>query len=299
MATRDVLARTVREFRDDSLMDRAAALTYYAVLSIFPGLVVLVALLGLLGSHPETTDALLGIVDRLGPSSAAETLEQPIREVIEDKGGASALLGFGLLGSLWTASGYIGAFTRASNVIYEVEEGRPFWKRRPLQVAMTIAFVCLLALVVIALVVTGPLAEAIGDAIGVGDDALALWKVVKWPLVLLGLMAVLAALYHLAPNVRQRRFRVISPGGAAAVLVWAAASAGFSLYVSHFGSYGATYGTLGGVITFLVWLWLSNLALLLGLELDAELERERELRAGVPAAEERIRLPPREPAPRR
>lgn len=299
MATQDVLARTVREFRDDHLMDRAAALTYYAVLSVFPGLIVLVALLGLLGSHPETTDALLKIVDRLGPSSAAETLESPIREVIEDKGSASALLGFGIIGALWTASGFIGAFTRASNAIYEVEEGRPFWKRRPLQVGMTISFVILLAFLVLGLVVTGPLAHAIGDAVGLGDDTVALWQVVKWPLLLLGLMSLLAALYYLAPNVRQRRFRLISPGGAVAVVGWAAASAGFSFYVSHFGSYGATYGTLGGVITFLVWLWISNLALLVGLELDAELERQREMDAGVPAAEQRIRLPPRElPTPR-
>jgi membrane protein len=290
---RSVLGRTVREFREDNLTDWAAALTYYAVLSLFPGLLALVAVLGLAGQHPETTDALLGIVGDVGPSSAVETFEGPIREVVENKGGAGALLGAGLLLALWSASGYVGAFMRASNAIYEVEEGRPFWKLRPLQLAVTTVMVLLLALVAIGLVVTGPLAEAVGDAIGLGSGAVTAWEIAKWPVLLVVVMGMFAALYYVAPNVRRPRYRVLSPGGVLAVLLWVIASAGFALYVANFGSYNATYGALGGVITFLVWLWLSNVALLLGAELDAELERERELEAGVPAADERIQLPPR------
>ena len=286
----------MREFREDNLTDWAAALTYYAILSLFPGLLTLVAVLGLAGQHPETTDALLGIVDDVGPSSAVDTFEEPIREVVENKGGAGALLGVGLLLSLWSASGYVGAFMRASNAIYEVEEGRPFWKLRPLQIAVTTVMVLLLAVVAVGLVVTGPLARAVGDAIGLGDGAVTAWQIAKWPVLLVIVMGMFAALYYVAPNVRRPHYRVISPGGVLAVVVWVVASAGFAFYVANFGSYNATYGTLGGVITFLVWLWLSNVALLLGAELDAELERQRELDAGVPAAEEHIQLPPRDPA---
>lgn len=293
---RSVLGRTVREFRADNLTDWAAALTYYAVLSLFPGLLTLVAILGLAGQHPDTTNALLGIVNDVGPSSAVDTFEEPIQEVVENKGGAGALLGVGLLLALWSASGYVGAFMRASNAIYEVEEGRPFWKLRPLQVAVTTVMVLLLAIVAIGLVVTGPLAGAVSDAVGVGDGAVTVWEIAKWPVLLAIVMGMFAALYYVAPNVRRPRYRLISPGGALAVVVWVIGSAGFAFYVANFGSYNATYGALGGVITFLVWLWLSNVALLLGAELDAELERERELDAGVPAAAERIQLPPREPA---
>lgn len=293
---RSVLGRTIREFRADNLTDWAAALTYYAVLSLFPGLLTLVAILGLAGQHPETTNALLGIVDDVGPSSAVDTFEEPIREVVENKGGAGALLGVGLLLALWSASGYVGAFMRASNAIYEVEEGRPFWKLRPLQVAVTTVMVLLLAFVAVGLVVTGPLAEAVGDAVGVGDGAVTVWEIAKWPVLLAIVMGMFAALYYVAPNVRRPRYRLVSPGGVLAVVVWVIGSAGFAFYVANFGSYNATYGALGGVITFLVWLWLSNIALLLGAELDAELEREREIDAGVPAAAERIQLPPREPA---
>jgi membrane protein len=287
-----VLRRTVSEFRDDGLTDWAAALTYYAVLSLFPGLIVLVALLGLLGQHPQTTDALLGIVEDVGPSSAVETFEGPVRGVVDEKGGAGALLGLGLLTAIWTASGYLGAFMRAANAIYEVDEARPFWQLRPLQIAMTIAMTIALALVAIALVVTGPLAHAVGRAVGLGDSAVTAWSIAKWPVLLAVVMAMFAVLYYYAPNVRQPKFRWVSPGGVLAVVLWVLASAGFALYVANFGSYDKTYGTLGGVITFLVWLWISNIALLLGAELDAELERERELAAGLPA-EDQIQLQPR------
>jgi len=289
------LKRTVREFRDDNLTDWAAALTYYSVLALFPGLIVLVSILGLAGEHPRTTNALLDIVRDVGPASAVDTFRGPIESVITSKGGAGALLGFGLLAAIWSASGYVGAFMRASNAIYEVEEGRPFWKLRPLQVAVTIAMVLLLALVAISIVVTGPLAHSVGAVVGVGDSAVTIWNIAKWPVIAAVVMGMFAVLYYVAPNVRPPRFRWMTPGGVVAVLGWVAASALFALYVANFGSYNKTYGSLGGVVVFLVWLWISNLALLFGAEFDAELERSRELEAGLPA-EESIQLPQRNPA---
>lgn len=288
-----VLKRTASEFRDDNLTDWAAALTYYAVLALFPGLIVLVALIGLLGEYPRTTNALLDIVGQVGPSSAVDTFRGPIESVVKDKGGAGALLGFGLLAALWSASGYIGAFMRASNIIYEQEEGRPFWKLRPLQIAVTLGMVVALTLIAVGLVVTGPLAQAVGDVIGLGSSAVTLWGIAKWPVMLVLVMSMIATIYYVAPNVKQPRFRWVSPGGVVAVLIWVAASAGFALFVANFGSYNATYGSLAGVIVFLMWLWLTNVALLFGAEFDAELERERELKAGIPAEQE-IQLPPRD-----
>jgi membrane protein len=286
-----VLKRTIREFKDDNLTDWAAALTYYAILALFPALLVLVALLGIVGQQ-DTISSLLDSLRSAGLGSAADNIEQPLNDVVNQKGGAGALLGFGLIASVWSASGYIGAFMRASNAIYETEEGRPFWKLRPLQVAVTIVMVMLLAIVLIALVVTGPIAEAIGDAIGFGEAAVTVYSIAKWPILVAIVMFMFAVLYYVAPNVRQPRMRWVSPGGVVAVLLWIVASAGFGFYVANFGSYNATYGTLGGVITFLVWMWISNIAVLLGAEFDAELERERELKAGINAHDE-IKLPPR------
>ena len=294
MYTWATLKRTIRELRDDNLTDWAAALTYYSVLAIFPGLIVLVAILGLVGQHPQTTNALLDIVRDIGPASAVDTFRGPIESVVKSNGGAGALLGVGLLFAIWSASGYIGAFMRAINVIYEVEEGRPFWKRRPLQIVITVAMVLLLALVAISIVVTGPLARSIGDVIGLGDTTVTIWNIGKWPVIVAVVMGMFTVLYYVAPNVRQPRLRWVTPGGVLAVLLWLVASAGFALYVANFGSYDKTYGSLGGVIVFLVWLWLSNLALLFGAEFDAELERSRELAAGLPA-EDSLQLPERTP----
>jgi len=291
----ETLRRTVAEFRADNLTDWAAALTYYAVLSIFPALIVFVAIVGLVGQDPETVDAIAAIVADVTSQSTADSVRGTVESVIRAKGGAGALLGIGLVAAVWTASGYIGAFMRATNAIYEVREGRPFWKLRPLQIAMTIVAVLAVALVGMALVVTGPLARAIGDQVGLGDSAVTAWSIVKWPVMLVVVSLLFAGLYYLAPNVRQPRFRWITPGGVVAVLIWVITSAGFAVYVSNFGSYNKTYGSLGAAVTFLVWLWITNLALLFGAELDAELERSRELAAGRPA-EEQILLPPREPA---
>jgi membrane protein len=288
---RKVLRRTVKEFRDDNLTDWAAALTYYSILALFPALIVLVALLGIVGQE-NTINTLLDSLNSAGLSSVADNVRGPLQGVVHSKGGAGALFGFGLAGAVWSASGYIGAFMRAANAIYEVEEGRPFWKLRPLQVAVTILMVMLLAVVLIGIVLTGPLARAVGDAVGLGSTAVDVYSIAKWPVLVGIVMFMFAVLYYVAPNVRQPRIRWITPGGAVAVVVWIVASVAFGVYVSNFGSYNKTYGTLGGVISFLVWMWISNIALLLGAEFDAELEREREIEAGINAYDE-IKLPPR------
>jgi membrane protein len=263
-------------------------------MSLFPMLLVLVALLGLVGQESTITT----ITDSLrtaGLNDVAKSVQGPLDEIVRNKGGAGALVGFGLIGALWSASAYVGAFTRAMNAIYDVKEGRPFWKLRPLQVVITLGAVLLISLTLIAVVLSGPIAKAVGSALGLGDTAVTVWGIAKWPVLLLILMGMVAGLYYVAPNVRQPRLRWVSPGGIVAVLAWILASAGFGLYVSNFGSYGKTYGALGSVITLLVWLWISNLALLFGAELDSELERERELKMGLPAEDE-LRLRPREAA---
>ncbi|MCW2954469.1 MAG: ribonuclease [Conexibacter sp.] len=288
------LRRTAKEFQADGLTDWAAALTYYSVLSIFPLMLVLVSLVGLFGQYPQTVDALLSIVRQVAPGSTVDTVRTTITDIVRNKGGAGALFGVGALAALWSASGYIGAFMRAANAIYEVPEGRPFWKLRPLQVAVTIVMVVLLALLAIGFVFTGSIAKSVGDQIGVGSEAVTIWNIAKWPAMLLIVIFMIALLTWAGPNVRHPKFRWITPGAATALLLLILASAGFSFYVGNFGSYNKTYGTLGGVIVFLIWLWIANLALLFGVELDAELERQRELESGQPQASQGLTLPPRE-----
>jgi membrane protein len=293
---RGALVRTVREFQDDNLTDWAAALTYYGVLALFPALIAMVSLVGLFGHAEGVTNSITDIVSDLGPKSAADTFSGPIESITSNRERAGFLFIVGIVGSVYSASGYIGAFMRASNVIYETEEGRSFWRRRPLQIAVTLVMVLAVALVFVMLVLSGPVAEAVGKAVGLGDAAITVYGLAKWPVLALTVMAMLGLLYYTSPNVRMRGVRWITPGSVLALVLWVTASAGFALYVAHFGSYDKTYGTLGGVITFLVWLWITNIAVLLGAELNAELERSRELEAGIEGAEEGIRLPPREAA---
>jgi len=288
--------RTVKGFREDSVTDIAAALTYYTVLSLFPGLLVLVSIVGLFGDPQATTDTLTEIVRDLGPSTAGDTFQGPIESLTSNRGAAGVLFVAGLAGALYSASGYIGAFIRASNTIYGVQEGRPFWKLRPLQVGVTLVMVLLLVLVIVGLVLSGPLAESVGEAVGLGDTAVTIYGLAKWPVLIGMVLVMLAVLYYVAPNVRLPGFRWVTPGSVLAVVVWLLASAAFAVYVANFGSYDKTYGTLGGVISFLVWLWITNIAVLLGVELNAEVERSREIDAGVPGAEDEIKLPPRQPA---
>jgi len=290
---KDTLKRTATEFKEDNLTDWAAALTYYAVLSIFPALIALLSIVGLLVSPQTITRVLTDTISAIGPASAVETFKGPINSITANQSTAGLGLIIGLAGALWTASGYTGAFMRASNSIYEIEEGRPFWKLRPLQILVTLILVLLLAVVVLGLIVSGPLAKAIGDAVGLGGAAVTAWQWGKWPVLLIMVMFMLAILYYTSPNAKLPGFKWISPGSVLAVVVWVIASALFAFYVANFGSYNKTYGTLGGVVSFLVWMWITNLAVLFGAELNAELERSRELDAGEPAHDE-IQLEPRQ-----
>jgi membrane protein len=274
------LKRTLTEFSEDNMTDWAAALTYYGLLAMFPALIALVSILGIFGDPATTTKAITDIVTKLGPGSAAQTFAGPIKQITESKSAAGILFFVGLGTALWSASGYVGAFMRAANIIYETPEGRPFWKLRPQQMAIAFVMVVLLAVSALAVVVTGGLARQVGNVIGLGDTAVMVWDIAKWPVLLLVVSFMFAVLYWAAPNVRQPRFRWLSPGGIAAVLIWVAASAAFAFYVANFASYNKTYGALGGVIVFLVWLWISNLAVLIGATLNAELARGKELAEG-------------------
>ncbi|WRZ93620.1 YihY/virulence factor BrkB family protein [Streptomyces sp. NBC_01007] len=277
--------RTAKEFRDDELADRAAALTYYGVLSLFPALLVVVSLLGVMGQR--VTDRLLDNVGRLAPGPAREILRDAVAQ-LGDSGSTGGVLAIvGLLTALWSASGYVGAFIRASNAVYDLPEGRPVWKVTPLRLVLTVALMLLLTGSAIIVVFTGPLAERAGTAIGLGDAAITAWSIAKWPVLLVFVELMIALLYWAAPNVSGRGFRWFSPGSVVATLIWLTASAGFAVYAAGYGSYNKTYGTLAGAIIFLVWLWLTNLAILLGLEFDAELARQRAITHG--------RLPTEEP----
>ena len=275
--------RTVREFRVDNLSDWAAALTYYSVLSIFPALLVLISLVDLAG--PGTIQTLLRNLGQVVPGSVSQILATAIENLRQTRGSAGVLALVGLAVALWSASNYIAAFMRASNAIYDVPEGRPIWKTLPIRIAVTVVVMVLLAASAVAVVATGGLADRIGRLLGLGSTVVTVWDIAKWPVLLLVVSFMFALLYWASPNARQG-FRWVTPGGILAVVVWVAASAAFALYVANFGSYNKTYGSLASVIIFLVWLWLSNIAILLGAELNAELERSRAIAGGHPPDEE-------------
>jgi membrane protein len=275
-----VLRRTVREFREDNLTDWAAALTYYGILSIFPALLALVSVLGLVGQ--SVTQSLIDNLATIAPGPAKDILTGALESLQQSRGAAGVLFLVGLAGALWSASGYVAAFMRGANAVYDVGEGRPIWKTLPVRVGVTIITVLLLAVSAVAVVVTGPLAKQVGSVIGLGSAAVTAWDIAKWPVLVLIVSLMFTLLYWAAPNVKHPGFRWVTPGGVIAVLLWIVASAAFALYVANFSSYNKTYGALGGVISFLVWLWISNIAVLLGAEFNAELARGREIEAGHP-----------------
>lgn len=290
-----VLKRTLREFRADHLTDQAAALTYYGVLSIFPMLIVIVSLLGLIGH--SVTHPLIANLSTVAPGSARSILTSALRNIQSHRGTAGGVFVIGLVTALWSASGYVAAFMRASNIVWDVEEGRPLWKTYPLRLVVTVVTVLLLTVSAAAVVFTGSLAAKLGRVIGVGATAVQVWDIAKWPLMALVVVAILAVLYWAGPNVRQPGISWLSPGGVLAVVLWLIVSALFALYVTNFSSYNRTYGTLASVVVFLVWLWLTNIVILLGAEFNAELERGRQIEAGHPPEAEPY-LPVRdEPTP--
>ena len=289
------LKRTAKEFSEDNLTDWAAALTYYGVLALFPGLLAVLSIVGLVTDPRTLTDAITAVI----PEAAADRISPVVDQIAGRAGAASFGLILGLVLAIWSASGYVGAFTRAANVVYETPEGRKIWKLKPLQLLITLIGIFFAVVIISMVVLSGPVVEAVGSAIGLGDTALTVWNVAKWPVIVVLVALMIAVLYYSTPNVRLRGFRWISPGAGVALLVWAAASALFAFYVANFGNYNKTYGALAGVIIFLVWFWLTNLAVLFGIELDAEIERSREIKEGVPRAEKEIQLDARaDPKPR-
>lgn len=284
-----VARKTAREFSADQCTDLAAALTYYSVLAMFPAMLAILSLVGLVGQGDKTVDTVVQILRDVGAGGAADTLEPTLDQLSQSQSSGLALV-IGLAAALWSASGYIGAFGRGMNRIYEIDEGRPIWRLRPAMLLITLVTVVLTALVAVGLVVTGPAAQAIGSAVGLGDTAVLVWNIAKWPVMLAVVVLIVALLYYATPNVKQPAFRWISVGAVVAIVVWIVASALFGVYITNFSSYDRTYGSVATVIVFLLWLWLTNLALLFGAELDAELERGRELQAGIPA-ERSVQLP--------
>jgi membrane protein len=278
------LGRTVRETKRDNLPDLAAGLTYYALLSIFPMLLAVLSILGLFGE--SATRPLIDNLRELAPGPARDTVITAVENLQRSQGAAGVLFVIGLAGALWSASRYIAAFMRASNVIYEVDEGRPIWKKLPIRLALTVVLAIALVAATLAVVVTGDLASQAGDLLGLDDTAVTVWNWAKWPVAIVLVALLLALLYWAAPNVRHPGFRWLTPGAAFAIVVWVAGSLGFTIYLANFSSYNRTYGTLAGVIIFLVWLWLTNLGVLLGAQLNAELERGRQIEGGLPPDEE-------------
>jgi membrane protein len=277
---RAVLKRAVRQVKHDDVTDRAAALTYFGILAIFPGLLVLISVLGLLGRGD--VQSLLDNLRGVAPSGVT-TFLRTVLEQVQGRAGAATLGAiFGVLVALWSASGYVGAFMRASNAVYDVDEGRPIWRTAPVRLAVTIALVIMLVLSLLIVVVTGSVARAVGDALGLGDGLVLAWSIAKWPVLVVLVSLMFSLLYWACPNVKQPSFRWITPGGVLAVVIWLIASGLFAVYVSFSGSYNKTYGSLAAIIIFLVWLWISNIAILLGLEFDAEMQRQRLVDAGLP-----------------
>jgi membrane protein len=283
--------RAFKEFSEDNMTDWAAALTYYGLLALFPALIALVSLIGLVGDPVKTTKTITDIVTNI---TGSDTAAKPFESVAKAKSASGIAFVIGLVLALNSASGYIGAFMRASNVVWETPEGRGFLKLKPLQILVTLIMVLLLALVLLSVVLTGPVVEAIAGPLGIGDTAVSVWNIAKWPVLLVVVMFMFSVLFHFSPNVKMPAFKFVSVGAIVAVVVWVIASALFAFYVANFSSYNKTYGTLGGFIALLVWVWITNVVLLLGMEINAERERSVELEAGVPRADREIQLEPRD-----
>jgi membrane protein len=280
-----ILKRTMKEFSDDNITVWAAALTYYGVLSIFPGLLLLVTVLRLFGKN--TVQKVIDNVGGIAPGSTGTILGSAAKNLQEGQQSTAGILAIvSIATALWSASGYIGAFMQASNAIYDVPEGRPIWKTLPIRLGVTVVTGVLLTAAALMVVFTGPLAEQAGKGIGIGDAAVTVWSIAKWPVLVVIVSLLFALLYWASPNAKHGGFRWVSPGSTLAVVLWLVASAGFGFYVANFGSYNKTYGSLATVIVFLIWLWISNIAILLGAEFDAELQRSRAIQAGHAETEE-------------
>ncbi len=291
----DALKRAVKQYKEHNVGDLAAALTYYGVLSIFPAMIALFSILGLAGAG--STKSLVDSITKIVPGSAQHIFTNAVHDLQRSRGGAGIVFFVGILLALWSASGYVSGFIRAANAIYGVDENRPFWKLMPVRLGVTVVLVVLLAFSAVAVVVTGSIARQVGDVIGVGSSAVSAWDIAKWPVLLLIVAFMITLLYWATPNVKHPGFGWMAPGALFALAVWILASLLFALYVANFSSYNKTYGTLAGVVVFLIWLWITNIAMLIGVELNAELERGRAIEAGQPADDDSFVEPREEPKP--
>lgn len=287
-----VFKRTIAEFSKDKCTDLAASLTYFAVLALFPAILAVVSILGVVGQAETTTNAMLDLVRPYLSQEALKPAQDILRELTSSTGAGITLV-VGILGALWSASGYVGGFSRAMNRIYEIDEGRPIWKLRPMMLVVTLILVVIVAGAGLMLVVSGPIAERLGDVIGLGSTAVTVWNIAKIPVMIILVMLAVAVLYWATPNIKPPKFTWVSGGAIIAVVVLIVATLLFVFYVSNFSNYNKTYGSIAGVIIFLLWIWIANISLLFGAEFDAELERGRQLQAGI-VAEETIQLPPRD-----
>ncbi|GAB2864350.1 YihY/virulence factor BrkB family protein [Streptomyces deserti] len=279
-----VLKGTLKEFKKDELADRAAALTYYGILALFPALLALISLIGISGR--STTQRVLDNIQNIAPGAVRDVLTNAVRQLQGNAGIGSIMAIVGLAVAVWSASGYVAAFIRSANAVYDVPEGRPVWKVLPVRVGVTVVLMIMAVASALIVVFTGDLARQVGTALGLGDTFLTVWSIAKWPALVVLVTIMIAILYWATPNAKVRGFRWISPGSFLALVIWMIASAGFAFYVANFASYNKTYGTFAGVIIFLVWLWITNIAILLGLEFDAEMARQRAIAGGHPAGEE-------------
>src|SRR3954462_3198097 len=279
-----ILKRTFKQFGEDQLTTWAAALTYFGVLSLFPMMLALVSVLGVIG--PSATQPLLDNLSSVAPGPAKDILTNVLTSLESNKGGSTVALIIGIAAAIWSASGYISAFMDASNNVWDVPEGRPIWKKIPVRLGVTILLLILLTATALAVVFPGPLAAKVGNALGLGDTFVSVWNIAKWPVLLLIVSFMISLLYWACPNVKQPGFPWVTPGGLFAVVLWLAASALFALYVANFSSYNKTYGSLGGVIVFLTWLWITNIIVLLGAEFNSEMGRSKAIQGGHPPEKE-------------
>jgi len=289
---KETLKRTFKEFSADNITDWAAALTYYGVLALFPAIIALVSILGLIG--PSATQPLIDNLSSVAPGPAKVILTNALTSLGENRGASLVSFILGTALALNSASGYIGAFTRASNSIYEVEEGRPVWKLKPIQIGITLVMILLLVVIAVGVAVSGPLAEQVGKLVGLGSSAVLIWDIAKIPVILFLVAFMIAFLYWAAPNVKQPGFKFVSPGGIVAIIIFVVASLLFAFYVGNFASYNKTYGSMGGVVVMLLWLWLTNIAILFGAEFNSELQRSQQREAGEKAPLDEPFLEPRD-----
>ena len=279
-AWKAIVKRALRESKQDDVPDLAAALTYRGLLALFPAMLVLVAILGFLGQ--SQIHSLLNNIGQIAPGGVRSFLNGVVNQVQGRGGAATVAAVVGILVAPWSASGYVAGFMHAANKTYDVDEGRPIWKTVPVRLLTTVALVVMLVIAAAIVLLTGPVASRVGGALGIGHAAVLTWDIAKWPVLVVLVSLMVTLLYRATPNVKQPASRWISAGGLVAVAIWILASAAFAVYVSFSGSYNRTYGSFATAIVFLVWLWITNIAILLGAEFNAELDREHAIRSGLP-----------------